>query len=414
MKLPSTSQAPSPPVGSNIPALAERVRQIKESAPLLINQRAAELRESGRDVISLSAGEPDFDTPESAAAAAVAAIRAGRTKYTACAGIKPLRQAIADKMRQQTGQSYSADEILVSNGAKQCIYNAFVALLDPGNAVLIPAPYWVSYPAAATLVGAQARIVPTRAQDGFKLGPEDLERALFPSCKLVVLNSPSNPTGAVYSRDELEQLGAVLTRHSCFILTDEIYEELVYDGAEHHSLVEVCPHLKNRTVVVNGFSKSYAMTGWRVGYAAGPRDVIAAMDRVQNHSTSNACSISQEAALGALTGGTKERMVMRAHFAERRRIVLEGLKSIEGLVLPPPMGAFYAFPDVSSYYAKGLEGSVAMCERILEEVSVALVPGEAFGDDRCIRLSFATGNRLLEEAIARLRRFFQNKIPRTR
>jgi len=373
-------------------------------------QKAAALREQGRDVISLGAGEPDFDTPEPARSAAHAAIDGGRTHYTPCPGERSLREAVAAKLERDNGLRCSWREILVSHGAKQSLYNAFLALTDPGDTILIPSPYWVTYPEAAKLVGARPRLLPAAAEAGFKIAPGELDRALA-GARLFVFNSPNNPTGAVYSRDEIAALGEVLARHDCWIVTDEIYEKLVFDGAEHHSLPVVCPELRDRTIVVNGLSKAYAMTGWRIGYAAGPRAAIEAMDRVQNHTTSNACSISQHAALGALEGGGPDVRRMVEAFARRRRLVLARLEGIPGLKLAPPRGAFYLFPDASAWLGGPIGSAAALCERILAETGVALVAGDAFGDARCFRLSYAASDALLEKALARLERFFAGLAP---
>ncbi len=385
--------------------VAKRLLQISPSAPLALMQKAATLREQGRDILSLGAGEPDFETPKAARDAAHAAIEGGKTHYTACAGEKSLRSAIADKMQRDHGLAYDLSEILVSNGAKQSLYNAFLALLDPGDVAVIPTPYWVTYPEATRLVGATPRLVSNTAASGFRLDPDRLDEALR-GARLFIFNSPSNPTGAVYSRAEVAALGAVLERHDCWIVTDEIYEKLVFDGASHHSLPSVCPKLRERTVVVNGLSKAYAMTGWRMGYAAGPRTAIAAMDLVQSHTSSNASSISQHAAEAALRSEGSELGVMVAAFARRRRLVLAGLASIRGLTLVPPQGAFYAFPDVSSFLGGALANATLLCERMLDTVGVATVSGEAFGDPNCIRLSYATADATLTEALARMARFF--------
>jgi len=384
--------------------LAKRLRELTPSAPLKLMQKAAALREQGRDVISLGAGEPDFATPEPARRAAHAAIDAGHTHYTPCPGEKSLREAIARKLERDNGLRYASDEILVSNGAKQSLYNAFLALLDPGDVAVVPAPYWVTYPEAVRLVGATPRIVRTAPEAGYRLDLAELDRALI-GARLFAFNSPGNPTGTVLTRAELAALGDLLLRHDCWVVTDEIYEKLVFDGAEHHSLPAVCPRLRERTIVVNGMSKAYAMTGWRIGYAAGPRAAIEAMELVQSHTTSNACSISQHAALGALAsdGGDVRRMVEA--FARRRRRVLDALGDLPGLTLSPPHGAFYVFPDASAHFAPGT-GSAALTERILEEANVAVVAGEAFGEDRAIRLSYATSDALLDEALRRLRKFF--------
>jgi aspartate aminotransferase len=385
--------------------IARRLGEVSASAPLALMQKAAALKEIGRDVISLAAGEPDFDTPEPARRAAHGAIDGGKTHYTPCPGDRRLREALARKLERENRLQYSWQEVLVSNGAKQSLYNAFLALADPGDVVLIPAPCWVTYPEAAKLIGAIPRLLPTTPERGFKLDPDQLDRALA-GARLFVFNSPSNPTGAVYTRAELLELGAVLRRHDCWIVTDEIYEKLVFDGAEHHSLPAVCPELRERTVVVNGLSKAYAMTGWRLGYAAGPRAAIEAMDLVQSHTTSNACSISQEAALGALASDGSDVRRMVEAFARRRRLVLDGLARIRGLELVAPQGAFYAFPDASALFGGSIRTGADLCERVLEEVGVVLVAGDAFGAPRCFRLSYAAADAQIAEALARLERMF--------
>ena len=392
--------------------LSNRLAALTPSAPLALMQKAAALREQGRDIISLGAGEPDFETPRAARDAAHRAIDGGKTHYTPCSGEKSLREALAKKLARDNGLDYSASEIVVSNGAKQSLYNAFLALLDPGDVALIPTPYWVTYPEAARLVGATPRLLPTTPESGFKIAPEELDTALR-GARLFVFNSPSNPTGTVYSRAEIAALGAVLERHDCWIVTDEIYEKLVFDGAAHHSLPAVCPKLRDRTVVVNGLSKAYAMTGWRMGYAAGPRAAAEAMDLVQSHTTSNACSVSQYAALGALESDGSEVRAMLDAFARRRRLVLDRLGRVDGLKLRAPHGAFYVFPDVSALFHGSMPTSTAFCEKLLEESDVAAVAGAAFGEERCIRLSYATSDAVLAEAMTRIERFVASLRSRT-
>jgi aspartate aminotransferase len=389
--------------------VAKRLSALAPSAPLALMQKAAALREQGREVISLGAGEPDFETPEPARRAAHAAIDGGKTHYTPCAGEKALRVALARKLERENGLRCSWDEVIVSSGAKQSLWNAFAALLDPGDVAVIPAPYWVTYPEAAKLAGATPRLLPTTPESGFKVAPAELDRALA-GARLFVFNSPSNPTGAVYSEAELRALGEVLARHDCWIVTDEIYEKLVFDGAEHRSLPAVCPQLRERTIVVNGFSKAYAMTGWRLGYAAGPKAAIDAMDLVQSHTTSNACSVSQQAALGALAADGTELRAMIDAFARRRKRVLASFARLPGAKLVAPQGAFYVFPDVSPWLVDGTTSS-RLCERILDETGVALVAGDAFGEPRCVRLSYATSDALLETALTRLERFFAGVAP---
>jgi aspartate aminotransferase len=384
--------------------VAHRLRSITPSAPLALMQKAATLKEQGRDIISLGAGEPDFETPQVARDAAHRAIDGGKTHYTPCPGEKSLRAAIAAKLSRENGLAYEASEIVVSNGAKQALYGAFLALLDPGDVAVIPSPYWVTYPEAVRLVGATPRLLPMAAERGFKPDPDQLDQALR-GARLFVFNSPSNPTGAVLSRDELAAVGRVLLRHDCWIVTDEIYEKLVFDGATHHSLPAVVPELRERTVVVNGLSKAYAMTGWRMGYAAAPRAVAQAIDLVQSHVSSNACSISQHAAEAALAHADADIAAMLTAFVRRRRMVLDAMARVRGLTLVPPQGAFYVFPDVSAWLGGAFADATALCERLLDEQGVAVVSGAAFGDPRCIRLSYATSDDRLAVALERVASF---------
>ena len=394
--------------------IASRIRSLAESAPLRISQRAAELRREGRDVIGLGAGEPDFPSPDVACRSAIEWIETGHVHYTAVAGMQELLEAVTARYEADQGVSRAPDEAMVSTGAKQAIFNALMALAEPGDRVLFPAPYWVSYPAMCSLLGLQPVPLTTRAEDGFKLDPSLLEAELRAGASVFLLNSPNNPTGAVYSRDELAAIGEVLARHDCWVITDEIYEKLVFDDHRHHSLPAVHPDLAKRTVVVNGVSKSYSMTGWRIGYALGPREAIAAMRKVQGHTTSNACTVAQRAALAALTADQGPIEKMRLRFSERRTRMLRGLGAIDGVELLPPGGAFYLFPDVHRWYApewleNGGSGSVALCKELLEEVGLALVPGSAFGDDRCVRVSYAASDAALDGALERLRRYSERR-----
>jgi len=384
--------------------VAHHLQSITPSAPLALMQKAAVLKEQGRDIISLGAGEPDFETPRVAREAAHRAIDSGRTHYTPCPGEKSLRVAIAAKLARDNGLRYDAGEIVVSNGAKQALYGAFLALLDPGDVAVIPSPYWVTYPEAVRLVGATPRLLPMDAASGFKPDPDRLDQALR-GARLFVFNSPSNPTGAVLTRAEIAALGQVLLRHDCWVVTDEIYEKLVFDGAAHHSLPAVVPALRERTVVVNGLSKAYAMTGWRMGYAAAPRPVAEAIELVQSHVSSNACSISQHAAQAALEHADSDIAAMLAAFARRRRLVLDAFAGVRGMTLVPPQGAFYVFPDISAWLGGTFADATALCERLLDEQGVAAVSGSAFGDPRCIRLSYATSDERLAQALERIVRF---------
>ncbi|RMH52013.1 MAG: pyridoxal phosphate-dependent aminotransferase [Zetaproteobacteria bacterium] len=390
--------------------LARRIADVRPSATLAITAKAAELRAAGRDIIALSVGEPDFPTPERARRAAIAAIEEGFTRYTAVAGIPELRAAVADKFRRDNGLDYATDEILVSAGAKQCLYNLMQALIDPGDGVVIPAPYWVSYPDMVRLAGGRPVFVATRPEEGFKLTPQRLRAALDEGCRLLVLNAPSNPTGMAYSRDELAALGAVVRDHpGLVVVSDDIYEKLLFDGRRFFTFAQVNPDLKERTVTCNGVSKAWCMTGWRIGFCAGPRHLIAAMARIQGQSTSNPNAIAQKAALAALTGPQEELAEMVAAYAERRRWLVDAWNDIDGCDCPLPDGAFYVFPSVAGWIGRRtpqgerIDDDVALCRWLLEEAGVALVPGSAFGAPGFLRCSYAVDAPLLEAAVARLR-----------
>jgi aspartate aminotransferase len=382
--------------------LSPRAQALQPSLTLAIAAKAKQLRAEGRDVCSLSAGEPDFDTPAFIRQAAAAALEAGHTRYGPAAGEPALREAIAAKLSQENGVPTNPEQVLVTNGGKQALYNLFQVLLGPGDEVLLPAPYWLSYPEIARLAGATVTVLPTNAAQGFRLRPEQLEAAITPASKLLVLNSPSNPTGMVLSRQELEGIAAVLRRHpQVAVVCDEIYEFLLAPGHSHHSFAAVAPDLAHRVFVVSGCAKGWAMTGWRIGWLAGAREVIAAASALQSQTTSNVCSFAQFGALAAVTGPRDCVQAMAAQFNERRTLLSEGLRALPGLELLPPEGAFYAFPDVSSY---GLD-SMSLCNRLLDAVGLAVVPGVAFGDDRCIRLSCAAAPATISDGLDRLGRF---------
>jgi aspartate aminotransferase len=382
--------------------LSARAGALQPSLTLAITAKARQLRSEGKDVISLSAGEPDFDTPAFIRQAASDALEAGHTRYGPVAGEPALRQAIATKLSEENGVPTSSDQVLVTNGGKQALYNLFQVLLNPGDAVLLPAPYWLSYPEIAQLAGASVQIIPTTAASGFRFEPAAIEAAITPASRLLVLNSPSNPTGMVLGREELEEIAALLRRYpQLLVVCDEIYEFLLAPGHSHHSLAAVAPDLAGRIFIVNGFAKGWAMTGWRVGWLAGAREVIAAASALQSQSTSNVCSFAQYGALAAITAPRDCVLAMAAEFNRRRLLLSDGLATIPGLELLPPEGAFYAFPDASAW---GLD-SMTLCNRLLDEQGLALVPGVAFGDDRCIRLSCAAADSTLEDGLERLRRF---------
>jgi len=375
--------------------LAERAMNISPSPTLSIDAQAKKMTAGGIKVINFGAGEPDFDTPENIKQAAVKAIADGMTKYTPVAGIEPLRQAICNKFAEDNGLHYEPSQIVVSAGAKHSLYNTFQVLCQEGDEVILPAPYWVTYLEQIKMTGAKPVIVPTTVEAGFKLTPAQLQSAITPNTRLFVLNSPSNPTGAVYSQAELEALGEILEKNNITIISDEIYEKLIYDGGRHVSIASLSPGLKDLTVVINGVSKSYAMTGWRIGYAAAPQPVAKAMADLQSHSTSNPTSIAQAASLEAITGTQESVKQMVAEFAKRRDYMVDRLSAIPGVQCNRPGGAFYVFPDVSalmgkSYAGETINNATDLARVLLDQEHVAMVPGVAFGDDNCFRLSYAT------------------------
>jgi len=378
--------------------------------------RARVLKARGVDVIDLSVGEPDADTPEAIKEAAVRALAAGRTKYTPAAGLPELREAIAEKLARVNGLPYRAENVLVTVGAKHAIFLALQALCNPGDRVLIPAPYWVSYADQASLVDAEPVILPTREEDGFKLRPEVLSEAVQ-GARVLILNSPHNPTGAVYTPEELAALGEVLAEApGCWVISDEIYEPFVYDGARNESLLRLKPELQERAVVINGFSKAYAMTGWRLGYAAGPQPLVAAMTTLQSHATSNATTFAQVAAIEALQGSQASVETMVRTFRERRDLLLAGLRRLPGLSCPTPQGAFYLFPKVSGLFGRTWRGQVIqssqqLAELLLEGAATATVPGTAFGSEGYLRLSYAASTERLAEALDRWQAFWEEMEP---
>ena len=388
-------------------ALSQRVQRIKPSPTLAVTARAARLRAEGRDIIGLGVGEPDFDTPAHIAAAGVAAIGAGFTRYTNADGIPELKDAIIAKFERDNGLGYRRDQVLVSAGAKHTIFNLMQALLDAGDEVVIPAPYWVSYPDMALLADGIPVIVNAGAGQGYKITPTQLEDAITPRTRLFILNSPSNPTGAAYTRRELEALGAVLLRHPRVVVgTDDMYEHIWWGPEPFCSLVTACPGLYDRTVTINGVSKSYAMTGWRIGYCGGPLELVQAMATIQGQSTSNPASISQKAAVAALNGDQSCVAEMNRAFKERHDYVVEGLNALEGVSCLPGFGTFYAFADVSRAIANlGLADDNDFAEQLISTALVAVVPGSGFGAPGHIRLSFACSRATLEKALERMRAF---------
>ncbi|MEH6401847.1 MAG: pyridoxal phosphate-dependent aminotransferase [Sneathiella sp.] len=392
--------------------IAESLGRIKPSPTIAVTTKAAELRAAGRDVIGLGAGEPDFDTPDNIKAAAKTAIDEGKTKYTAVDGIPELKKAICAKFKRENGLDYEPSQITVGSGGKQVIYNAMVATLNPGDEVLIPTPYWVSYPDMVLLGGGEPVFVPTTGENGFKMQPADLEAAITPKTKWIIFNSPSNPSGAGYNREELKALTDVFLRHPhVWILTDDMYEHLVYDDYEFVTPAQVEPKLYDRTLTMNGVSKAYAMTGWRIGYAAGPQELIKAMAKVQSQSTSNPCSISQYASVEALNGPQDFLATRGKAFEGRRDLVLKLLNEAEGITCPKPEGAFYVYPSVEGCIGKKapsgkvIETDLDFVSELLEAEGVAVVHGEAFGLSPYFRASYATSEEALIEACSRIQKF---------
>jgi len=391
--------------------LSQRVQNIQPSPTLAITALANQLRAEGRDVIGLGAGEPDFDTPEHIKAAAIDALAAGQTKYTAVDGTASLKQAIMDKFSRDNGLDYEAAQILVSNGGKQSFYNLAQALLQAGDEVLIPAPYWVSYPDMVTLADAQPVILPCPQSQSFKLSAEQLRSAITANTKLLVLNSPSNPTGVAYTLEELQQLAEVLLQHpQVWVATDDMYEHILWAKDGFCNILNACPELKQRTIVLNGVSKAYSMTGWRIGYAAGPQELLQAMKKIQSQSTSNPSSISQAAAEAALNGDQQCVAEMTRHFHQRHDYVLQRLNAMNGVNCLPSDGTFYSFPSVQPFLDSQEQFStdLELASALLDQHGVAIVPGTAFGAPGHFRLSFATSMNNLQNAMQRLQAFFDN------
>jgi aspartate aminotransferase len=392
--------------------LADSLARVKPSPTIAISTTAMELKAAGNDVIALSAGEPDFDTPDNIKAAAKAAIDAGKTKYTAPDGIPELKQAVAAKFKRENGLDYKPSQVSVGTGGKQVLYNALVATLNPGDEVIIPAPYWVSYPDMVLLGGGTPVAVEATLENNFKLTPEQLEAAITPKTKWLIFNSPSNPSGAGYTRDELKPLTDVLMRHShVWVMTDDMYEHISYPPFEFCTLAQVEPGLYDRTLTVNGVSKAYAMTGWRIGYAAGPEKLIKAMGTLQSQSTSNPCSISQWAAVEALNGPQDYIETSRAAFLRRRDLVVSMLNQASGVQCPTPEGAFYVYPSIKGCIGKAtpdgtvIENDEVFCTELLKTEGVATVFGSAFGLSANFRVSYATSDEVLEDACQRIQRF---------
>ena len=386
--------------------LADRMKTLAPSPTLAMQAKARAMRAQGIDVISFGAGEPDFDTPKRIKDAAVRALEAGQTKYTEVGGIPELKAAVCQKFKRDNGLDYSPDEVTVSCGAKHTLYNIVMALVNPGDEVLIPSPFWVSYPEQVRLLGGHPVSVPTQESTGFDLDPDLLRRAITPRTKMVILDSPGNPTGAVFSAQALGEVAKLAVERNLWVVSDECYEALTYEG-RHVSIASMSPEIKARTIVVNTCSKAYAMTGWRIGYAAGPKPVIKAMTDVQSQVTSNPTSIAQWAAVEALGGPQDEVAKMVGEFDRRRRVIIESLNAIPGVTCVMPKGAFYAFPNVSGLFGKRcksgvLKSSADVCAFLLDEARIATVAGVDFGSDAHIRLSYATGLETIKNGLARM------------
>ena len=387
--------------------IAKRAQSIKPSPTLATAAKAKAMKAQGIDVVDFGVGEPDFDTPENVKQAGIKAIQSGFTKYTPAGGTDELKEAVIEKFKRDNNLTYEKSQILISCGAKHSLYNIAEALFDPGDEVIIPSPYWVSYPDQVLLNDATPVIVETTEAEGFKLSAQKLEKAITKKTKALVLNSPSNPTGLAYDKKTLEEIAAIAVKHGIYVISDEIYEKLLYDGFTHFSIASLNPEIKGLTIVVNGVSKSHSMTGWRIGYAAGPKEVITAMANIQSQSTSNPCSISQKAALEALRGPQDFIKTMNVEFDKRRKYMVERLNKIPGISCLMPVGAFYAFPNVAGLYGKSIQGktiknSSDFAAYLLEEAKVALVSGDAFGADPYIRLSYATSLENIQKGLDRI------------
>lgn len=397
---------------TDFPRISKRIGSIAESATLKVDAKAKALQAAGRPVISYAAGEPDFATPAHIVEAAVAAVRDPKNhRYTPAIGLPELREAIAAKTKQDSGTEITAAQVVVTNGGKQAVYQAFATLLDPGDEVLLPAPYWTTYPEAIALAGGKTVEVFAGSDQNYMVTVEQLEAARTPRSKVLLFCSPSNPTGSVYSREQVEAIGRWAYENGMWVITDEIYQNLVYDGQRAISITEAVPELADRTIMVNGVAKSYAMTGWRLGWMAGPLDAMKAAGNLQSHLSSNVSNISQRAAIAALTGPQDEVLAMREAFDRRRKLAVAELNKIPGWLAPTPQGAFYVYSDVTGLLGRDWNGkrintSLELCDFILDEAEVALVPGEAFGPSGYVRLSYALGDAPLLEGIQRLQKLF--------
>ncbi|MCK8817913.1 pyridoxal phosphate-dependent aminotransferase [Natroniella sulfidigena] len=392
--------------------LSTRISQIQASPTLAISAEAKRLKEEGRDIIGLGAGEPDFETPQHVKQAGIEAIQEGFTTYTATVGIKKLQGAVCTRFKEDKGLEYQTDQVIISTGAKQSLFNALQAIINPGDEVILPVPYWVSYPEQIKFAGGRPVKVKTAEEDGFKLTAQQLKEAITPQTKAIIINSPNNPTGAVYTKQELVELAEVIVEEDILVIADEIYQKISYEQ-DAISIAALGPKIKERTVVIDGVSKAYAMTGWRIGYAVGPQEIIAAMGRLQSHSTSNANSIAQRASIAALLGTQEPTLEMKEAFDQRREIIIEGLNQISGLKAIKPAGAFYLFVNITGLVGKTIAGQEVtddqkLAELLLQEAGVATIPGSAFGQPGYLRLSYAASEEQITEAIKRINSLLNN------
>lgn len=391
-------------------ALTKKLDAVKPSITMAITSKEKEMKSGGIDVIGFGAGEPDFDTPDNIKKAAIKSIENGFTKYTHASGMPELKKAVQTKFRRENGLDYSLDQIIIGCGAKHCLYNLFQAILNRGDEVIIPAPYWVSYPDMVLLADGKPVIMPTKEEHNFEIEIKELEKSITQRTKALVLNSPSNPTGCVYSAKKLKELADFLSDKDIYVVSDEIYEHLVYDGAKAVSIASLSEEIKEKTIVVNGVSKTYSMTGWRIGYAAGPKEIIRAMDTIQSQSTSNPTSISQAAAVEALNGEQHMIKNMVKEFSERRNYIVDALNGIPGITCKKPAGAFYVFPGISDLYGKKYErfvinNSLDFSSILLEKARVAVIPGAGFGNDKHVRLSYACSMDNIRKGVERIKEF---------
>ena len=392
--------------------LSKRVVSIQPSVTLEISAKAKALKSEGKDIVAFTAGEPDFNTPNYIIKEAEKALSDGKTKYTPTGGIPELKRAIVKKLKQENGLSYSESNIVVSSGAKSSLYHAFEAILDGGDEVIIPAPYWITYVEQVCLAGGVCKIVNTDEKSGYKLVSEQFEQAITPKTRCVLINSPCNPTGVVYNKDELLEIAKIAEKHGIEIISDEVYEKLVFDGEKHVSIASLTPYAKEHTIVINGVSKTYAMTGWRIGYMACPEEVAKAVSAMQGHTTSNACSFAQYASASAISGGSEFIDSMVAEFDDRRKALYEGLSKIDGIKLVYPKGAFYIFANVSACFGKSIggkkiTGSISFADALLEH-GVAVIPGLAFGDDNSVRLAYTVSKEDIYKGIDKIKAFIES------